>query len=97
MRTHTCLECGAVLKHYDFVSRSVRTQNRNSNIVKIERFKCPVCKHIHRVLPDDLYPYKQYSAEIINGVLDGSITSDTLEYEDYPCEATMHRWLNKFH
>ena len=41
MRTHTCLECGAVLKHYDFVSRSVRTQNRNSNIVKIERFKCP--------------------------------------------------------
>ena len=71
MRTHTCLECGAVLKHFDFVSRSV--------------------------LPDEFFPYKQYSAEIINGVLDGSITSDTLEYEDYPCEATMHRWLNEFH
>lgn len=97
MTNRICLNCGVELKHYDFVSRIVRKQNRQSEYVKVERFQCPVCKHIHRMLPDYIYPFKQYEADIIHGVLDGSITSDILEYEDYPSEMTMKRWLDEFH
>lgn len=97
MNNHICSDCGVPLKRYDSVSRIVRTQNRNSKIIKIERFKCPVCKHIHRDLPDNIFPYKQYEAKIIQGVLDGSISCETLGFEDYPCEETMQRWRNYFH
>ena len=29
------------------------------------------------------------------GVIEGLITPETLGYEDYPCEMTMHRWMNE--
>ena len=48
---------------------------------------------MHRELPDYILPYKQYEAPVINGVLDGSITPETIECEDYPCEVTMLRWM----
>jgi hypothetical protein len=44
------------------------------------------------VLPDCLVPYKHYASEVIAGVLDEVITPDDADTEDYPCEATMHRW-----
>lgn len=97
MKTYMCLKCGKILKHYDFVPRGVRMKNRHVNIIKVERLRCPVCKHVRRILPNYLYPNKQYSATIIDGVLNGGITNDILEYEDYPCESTMRRWMNEFH
>ena len=42
-----------------------------------------------------LFPRKHYEAEVIIGVLDGLITCETLGFEDYPCEATMVRWLSQ--
>ena len=50
---------------------------------------------LHRELPKFLFPYKQYEADVIKGVLDGFITSDTLGFEDYPCEATMRLWIEQ--
>ena len=47
------------------------------------------------MLPDYILPYKQYDAEIIKGVLEGLITTDTLGYEDYPCDKTMERWIDR--
>lgn len=44
------------------------------------------------MIPDILIPYKQYEADLIEDVIDGVITEDDLETEDYPCEATMGRW-----
>ena len=41
------------------------------------------------------FPYKQYEAEVIFGVLEGLITCETLGFEDYPCEMTMLRWLSQ--
>ena len=32
---------------------------------------------------------------MIRGVLEGLITSDTLGFEDYPCEATMANWRSQ--
>lgn len=88
----TCPECGGALKYYDKVQRIIRSKGRNFKHIEIRRLKCTKCGMIHRELPDDIIPYKQYEAEIIKGVLEGLITSDTLGFEDYPCEKTMIRW-----
>ena len=43
-------------------------------------------------MPKNILPFKHYEKDIIEGVTEGWITSDTLGYEDYPCEMTMKRW-----
>lgn len=91
----TCPECGGTLKYYDYVKRIVRTKGGVSWHIKLRRFKCVECNSIHREIPDVIYPYKHYEAEIIDGVLSGIITPDTLGFEDYPCEMTFKRWTRK--
>ena len=88
----TCPKCGGQLKYYDTVKRIVRTKYGVKNKVDIRRFRCQKCSAMHRELPDFIFPYKQYEAEIIIGVLEGFITCETLGFEDYPCEMTMIRW-----
>ena len=90
-----CPKCGGELKIYGSVLRIIRTKKRISKWIKLRRFKCVLCGSVHRELPNYLLPYKQYEAEIIIGVVEGIITSDTLGYEDYPCEMNMKRWLKK--
>lgn len=94
-RELVCSECGKPLKYYDSVPRIVRTKGRQTQQVKIQRFRCTHCGGIHRNLPDYILPYKQYEAEIIRGVLEGFITCETLGFEDYPCEMTMMRWVSQ--
>lgn len=84
--------CNEDLKYYDTVLRVVRTKYRKSTKVKIRRLRCSLCGKLHRELPSFIFPYKQYEAELIKGVVEGLLTSDTLGYEDYPCEMTMKRW-----
>lgn len=88
-----CPDCGGGLKYYDSVKRIIRTRGRNTKKIVIRRLRCPKCRKIHRELPNDILPYKQYETEIIQGVLDGFITTETFGYEDYPCEMTMIRWI----
>lgn len=72
----------------------MKLEGGERNFLQIERMRCTnnSCGRIHHALPDCLAPYKHYAAEIIAGVLDGVITPDDAEDEDYPCEATMLRW-----
>lgn len=88
----TCEKCGNDLKHYDRVTRIVKGKNGTKTYIHVERYKCSKCHTIHRVLPECVHPYKQYDAEIIDGVIEGLIDSDTLGFENYPCEMTMKRW-----
>ena len=90
----TCPKCGGQLKYYDTVKRIVRTKYGVKNKVDIRSSRCQKCSAMHRELPDFIFPYKQYEAEIIIGVLEGFITCETLGFEDYPCEMTMIRWRN---
>ena len=92
MNNTTCPNCGGDLKYYDKVRRIVRTKGRVSKWMKIRRLRCVQCHILHRELPECVYPYKQYEIEVIVGVRDGFIRSDTYGYEDYPCELTMIRW-----
>ena len=88
-----CPICGGDLKGYDSVKRIVRTKGRKSEWIKIRRLRCASCGKLHREIPDLIFPYKQYEAEIIKGVWEGFITCETIGYEDYPCEMTMIRWM----
>ncbi|MEY8515374.1 DUF6431 domain-containing protein [Lachnospiraceae bacterium 29-84] len=88
-----CPDCEGSLRYYDRVLRMVRTKGGVIVYFKIQRLRCTGCGRTHRELPESLFPYKQYEAEIIEGVLEGIITPNTIGYEDYPCEATMLRWL----
>lgn len=90
--TVVCSDCGTPSKYYDKVSRIVRTKERKTTYISVQRFKCPRCGSVHRNLPDYIYPYKQYESEIIDGVIEGLITCNTIGFEDYPCELTMIRW-----
>lgn len=87
-----CPKCGGNLQYYDKVLRIVRTKRGEIIWIKLRRFKCHCCGSVHRELPNYILPYKQYEYELIQGVIDGFITSDTLGYEDNPCETTMIRW-----
>ena len=87
-----CPTCGGCFKAYDKTLRLVRSKNRSSKYISIIRVKCTNCGTVRRILPNDLLPYKQYEVGIIKGVIEGIITSDTWEFEDYPCEATMKKW-----
>lgn len=87
-----CPKCGGALKHYGRTNRILRGIYGESHWIKISRFYCVECRSIHRELPKYMYPYKHYDARIIEGVIKGTITYETLGYEDYPCEMTMTRW-----
>jgi hypothetical protein len=90
-----CPNCGGDLKHYDKVRRIVRTKGGVKSWHFVERLRCVVCRRLHRLLPEFIFPYKHYDAEIIQGVIDGLITPDTIGYEDFPCEMTMLRWTRE--
>lgn len=87
-----CPKCGGSLKYYDRIYRMIRTKGGHAKRTKIRRLRCVGCGALHNELPSDIFPHKQYEAEIIVGVIEGLITADTLGYEDYPCEMTMKRW-----
>lgn len=91
-----CPNCGGELKYYDTVKRIVRTKRRKTKKIKVRRLYCESCNTYHRELPRMIFPYKQYESELIRGVLEGFITSDTLGFEDYPCEKTMNIWISQY-
>jgi uncharacterized protein YbaR (Trm112 family) len=88
-----CPKCKGDLKRYDKVKRTVLGKGRTKKYITIRRLRCRKCGRIHREIPLCLFPFKHYDAGIITDVLEGHITSETLGYEDYPCEATIARWL----
>lgn len=90
-----CPRCGGQLKYFDSVKRVIRTKARKTEWIDIRRLRCIGCGSLHRELPETLFPYKQYEAEVIIGVLEGLITCETLGFEDYPCELTMLRWITQ--
>lgn len=93
---YICPKCGGELVYYDHVNRICRGKYGVKDHLVLTRYKCKQCGSVHRAIPDDILPYKQYDAEIIRGVVQGLITIWTLGYEDHPCEMTMVRWIRVF-
>ena len=93
MSTPTCIKCGGNTKAYDRVKRILKDRRGVVNWRYIYRYRCSKCGSIHRMLPDDMLPFKHYSKDIIEGVVEGLITERTYGFEDHPCLSTMKRWI----
>lgn len=89
-----CPKCKKKMIKYGTAKRQIKGPNKTTILIKVQRYRCCNCNMTIRELPSGVVPFKQYSKDIIDGVKDGSITSDILEFEDYPCEMTMKRWKN---
>ena len=88
-----CPKCGAEMKHYDFVTRVIRGEYGKKRYFRVERRYCKKCRSVLRVTPEDLYGKKQYEARIIDGFKSGAYDIFMEEFEDYPSEQTIKRWL----
>lgn len=87
-----CTECKiGVLKYRDSCLRECREIGGTKTSYMIPRAKCMNCGALHRILPDFMQAYKQYTVSTIRKVIDGLITTE--DALDYPCEMTIMRWL----
>ena len=86
------------LCYRDHCRRILRHEGGSCEWLWIPRCRCdnPGCGKLHRMLPDLMVKFKQYSAELISGVLDGIVRPDDADSEDRPCEDTMKRWHHWF-
>ncbi len=51
----------------------------------IPRYRCSACKKLHRVLPEFMVGFKQYTADVIQDATSGMDV-------DGPCDMTVKRW-----
>lgn len=87
-----CPECAGKLHYRDSRLRIWKLYGGEKRYLTLRRMKCSVCGRLHNELPDCSVPYKHYGNEVIENVLDEVSTPEDASTEDYPCEATMHRW-----
>lgn len=87
-----CSYCDGELIYRGSVPRLTKSKAGSKNWIELDTYKCTRCGSVHRLLPDFLMPYKHYTRDVIDGVLNGYISEETLGYEDYPTELTMKRW-----
>ncbi len=91
-----CKKCGGHnLKHRRYLKRILKGANGSVVWVTIEQLQCKDCNMTMRNLPPNILPYKHYDREIIEGVIDGALTSYDLYCEDYPSEQTMKKWITQ--
>lgn len=94
--TPVCPLCGGTLRYRDSRMRIRKKEGGLKEHLIIRRLRCSSCGSLHNELPDCLVPHKHYEAEIISGVLDGIVTPDDVDSEDYPTFQTMLLWLKWF-
>lgn len=84
-----CPACGGLTSHYDKVGRYIKTEYGYKQTVILNRCKCKKCGKIHRILPDNVLPFKHYRKDIILKYIEIDIE---YMYDDYPCDVTIKRW-----
>nr|DAZ15584.1 MAG TPA: restriction alleviation protein [Caudoviricetes sp.] len=89
-----CPYCGSPLKYRDHRLRVHKTAGGGKEWYRIRRLKCTndKCRKLHNELPDCMFPYKHYDAGLIEDVVEGVVSEEDPETEDYPCAGTMKHW-----
>ena len=89
-----CPCCGSELKYRDQRLRVHKVAGGEKEWYLVRRLKCTndKCRKLHNELPDCICPYKHYDAGLIEDVVDGVVSEEDRETEDYPCEGTMKHW-----
>src|SRR5699024_11238201 len=68
--------------------RTCRERSGKKNVLIIRRMWCKDCQRIHHELPDLLVPYKRYTAESLEQIID-----DRKPVDVAADESTLNRWL----
>jgi len=63
--------------------------------IKIYRYICPKCGKTTAILPDFLLPYKQYSVNEIESVIDDAETTRVSDIDTKASESTVYRWIKE--
>ena len=89
-----CPVCGGKLEKKGWVTRIEKKAGGGRETLLIEIRKCTneSCRKCHRLLPDELLPYKHYDAELIEAVIDGVASEEDEALEEGPSPVTMKRW-----
>ncbi|MCR5147508.1 MAG: DUF6431 domain-containing protein [Eubacterium sp.] len=93
-----CPICGAPLAARDHKKRVWKKERGEKSWVMIRRLVCTNkdCNHLHNELPDFLIPYKHYEAQLIEDVIEETITEDDVVEMDYPSLMTIRVWMEWF-
>lgn len=86
---HLCPKCSTVLCRSGWRKRTVIAMDGIPETYWIRRLYCPKCKKIHHELPDFIVPYKRYTAQVIENILEGSIW-------DVPCDDNTIRLIRRW-
>lgn len=89
-----CPDCGSPLRYRDQRLRVHMVAGGGKEWYRIRRLKCTndKCRRLHNELPDCMCPHKHYDAGLIEDVVDGIVSEEDRETEDYPCAGTMKHW-----
>ena len=85
-----CPCCGGKLLSRDSRLRKLIHTDGSTMILRIRRLLCKSCGKLHAELPDIIQPFKHYTSEIIQQVLDGRSGECRAE------NSTIRRWIREF-
>jgi hypothetical protein len=98
-----CSVCSSPTHRHGWYNRLVKDDGVR---IPILRVKCPLCKKTHAVLPEFLSPYKHYSQEVHQSVIE-QVVEQTTSVERveirgkeasrvWPAIDTMRRWVRRY-
>lgn len=86
---HLCPQCQITLKRNGWRKRMVIGLDGEKKTYCLRRLYCPKCKHIHHELPDFIVPYKRYTVQVIEAIVEENICC-------VPCEDTTIRAFRRW-
>lgn len=89
-----CPHCSREMRVAGSRKRKVTGLDGKEKVLIIRRLRCDSCRRIHHELPDFIVPYKHYSAEVVENIL-----QEPEETADFcsPCEnSTVRRTIRWF-
>jgi hypothetical protein len=87
-----CPLCGGLLCYRDSVFRKLKNLASEIRLFLLRRLLCQVCGKLHRELPNIIYPYKHYEADVIQAIIEEREEASSCGADN----ATIRRWKTDF-
>ena len=87
-----CPLCGGGLIYRDMRRRYLKNSQGEKKRFMLRRLKCEECKKLHTEIPYFIQPYKHYSSETIQSVIDNNAGAGECAADN----STIRRWKNGF-
>jgi hypothetical protein len=85
-----CDCCAKPMRRHSVYGRKIKETGEKIDITVVY---CKACNNWHALLPDFILPFKQYSANEVEGVIIDSQTLPPIEIDTAASEATVRRWI----